>query len=224
MNITTANINNIPTIGGGVYLAKDVSKILSLPYPKVRHWLFELWDKKFADNWNYSFGEKGNKAIDFHTLIEFYIFYQLRENGVTSQQIQKVHKELSKDFGTKYPFAHAKFSTDGKDVWYEKFDVLVKANGKKQIDIKPIIIPFLKNIDFGKNNIAERYFPLTKTKNVVIDPNHQFGQPTILGTNIKTQSIFSLYKGGESKSTISDLYNISIKKVSDAIEFHKNAA
>jgi uncharacterized protein (DUF433 family) len=224
MNIATTHNNTTPVIGGGIFLAKDVSKILNLPYSKVRHWLFELWDKRFADNWNYSFGEDGNKAIDFHTLIEFYIFYQLRESGVSSQQIQKVHKELAKDFDTKYPFAHAKFRTDGKGVWYEKFGVLVKANGKKQIDLKQIIQPFLTNIEFGKNNIAERYFPLTKSKSVVIDPKHQFGQPTISGTNIKTQSIFSLYKGGESKSTISDLYNISLKKVSDAIEFHKNAA
>ena len=224
MSTTNTHNNNIPIIGGGIFLAKDVSKILNLPYSKVRHWLFELWDKRFADNWNYSFGEDGNKAIDFHTLIEFYIFYQLRERGVSSQQIQKVHKELSKDFGTKYPFAHAKFSTDGKEVWYEKLGALVKANGKKQIDIKPIIQPFLKKIEFGANNVAERYFPLSKTKSIVIDPKHQFGQPTIFGTNIKTQSIFSLYKGGESKTTISDLYNISLKKVSDAIEFHKTAA
>jgi uncharacterized protein (DUF433 family) len=81
----------------------------------------------------------------------------------------------------------------------------------------------LDKIEFDDNNLAKRFFPLTGSKNVVVDPKHQFGQPVISGTNIKTQTLFSLHKGGESLEDISALYNISLAKVKDAIAFQEAA-
>ncbi len=45
---------------------------------------------------NYTFGEEKNKAINFHSLLEFYIFYQLGVHGISSQKIKKVHSLISK--------------------------------------------------------------------------------------------------------------------------------
>ncbi len=82
---------------------------------------------------------------------------------------------------------------------------------------------FFEKIEFDDNNIAVRFFPLANSRNVVVDPKHQFGQPVISGTNIKIQTIFSLYQGGETLKDISSLYDISIDKVKDAIAFQKAA-
>jgi uncharacterized protein (DUF433 family) len=211
-------------VGAGVFLAKDVSEILNLPYSSVRYWMFEFWDGRFSQSHKslYTFGEKGNKAIDFLTLIEFYTFYQLRKRGVSSQKIQKAHHYISKQLNTKYPFALAGISTDGKKIWYEYLENMINADGTNQIDMKRIIEPFLDKIDFGDNYHAERYFPLGKTHQVVIDPQHQFGQPTLPGTNLKTDTIFKLYRGGETKKSICILYDISQKQVSDAILYYQN--
>lgn len=212
-------------LGGGIFLPKDVSQILGLPYSKVRYWIFEFWDNRFGKGIStYSFGDKGNKAIDFHTLIEFYIFYQLRSKGISAQKIQKVHTQLSKELNTRYPFAHTKISTNGKGVWYELVGNLIQVNGKQQFDLKGILEPFLKKIEFGKDNVAEKYYPLNKSKHIVVDPKRQFGQPIIAGTNIRAEIIFSLYNGGESKKDIESLYNISQKEISDAILFYQKAA
>jgi uncharacterized protein (DUF433 family) len=216
--------DNHPQIGHGIFLPKDISHILDLPYHKVRHWVFEFWDNKFGHYGAYSFGQKGNKAIDFHTLIEFYVFYQLRSQGISSQRIQKVHNELMNDLDTKYPFAHAKISTDGRGIWYEKVGNLIKVDGKNQFDIKDLLHPFLKKIEFGKDDIAERYFPLTKSKNIVIDPKRQFGQPIINGTSIRIDIVYKLYQGGESAEHISSLYNITPKQVNDAILYYQKSA
>ncbi|MGI8951954.1 MAG: DUF433 domain-containing protein [Chitinophagaceae bacterium] len=213
----------VPTLGEGIYLISDASKILRLPIAKLRHWLIEFWDGRFASDYTYSFGSKGYRAINFYTLLEFYIFYQLRLKGLSAQKIQKFHLKISKDLNTLYPFAR-NIQTDGRNVWYEELDALIKADQKKQLDIKSILEPFLQKIEFGTNNLAEKYYPLEKSKNIVVDPQHQFGQPTISNTNIKTQTIFTLHKGGETNKVISNLYNISMKKVQDAISFHKNVA
>lgn len=210
-------------VSGGIFLAKDVSEILHLPYSSVRYWMFEFWDGRFSKHSNekYTFGEKGNKAIDFLTLIEFYTFYQLRKKGVSSQKIQKAHQNIAQGLKTRYPFATTRISTDGNKIWYEYLEEIINADGTIQINMKEIIEPFLEKIDFDKNLHAERYYPLGKTHSIVIDPKHQFGQPTIPGTNLKADTIFKLYKGGENKKSICFLYDISPKEVSDALLYYK---
>lgn len=174
---------------------------------------------------NYTFGEEKNKAINFHSLLEFYIFYQLGVHGISSQKIKKVHSLISKELNNLFPFAHHKIRADRKKrIRYEKFDNLIKADGKQQMDLKPMLSDFLQKIKYGENDIAEQYYPLEKSNSIVIDPKHQFGQLTISGTNIKTQTIYSLYTGGESAETISELYSISLLKIKDAVTFHKQAA
>jgi len=219
----TTTINNKPThhsspkLGEGIFLTKDVADILRLPYANVRYCMKGFWRA-------YTFGEENNKAINFYSLLEFYIFYQLRMFNISSQKIKKVHTLMAKELQTPYPFAHHKIRTDKKGIWYEKFGNLIKADGRMQMDLEPLLSSFLEKIKYGKNSIAEQYFPLDKSENIVIDPKHQFGQPTISGTNIKTHTLYSLFAAGETKETISSLYNIPLIKVNDAVLFHKKAA
>ena len=162
MIVQASNKIQKPRLGEGIFLTSDVAEILQLPYSKVRRWIVELWDNRLATDGTYSFGEEGNKAVNFYTLIEFYTFYQLRLKGVSAQKIQKVHKTISKELNTPYPFA-TNIRTDGKEIWYDYLDELVNANGKKQLDIKAVLEPFLHKIEFGKNILAELYFPLEKS-------------------------------------------------------------
>lgn len=212
-----------PKLGEGIFLTKDVSEILHLPYPQVRRWMLELWDKRFGRNLAAAFGERGNKAINFYTLIEFYTYFHLRKENVPWKQISDAHGVISNDLNTPYPFA-THLSTDGRKIWYSKLGNLVKADGKQQFDLKSILEPFLKRIDFGVDSLAERYYPLKHSHTVVVDPKHQFGQPTIFGTNITTEIIFKLYQGGETLENICTLYDINANQATDAILYHKPAA
>ncbi|HTE09840.1 MAG TPA: DUF433 domain-containing protein [Chitinophagaceae bacterium] len=212
-----------PKLGEGIFLTSDVAEILQLPYSKVRRWIVELWDNRFANGQTYSFGEQGNKAINFYTLIEFYTFYQLRLKGISAQKIQKAHKIISRELHTAYPFA-TNIRTDGKEIWYGYLDELVNANGKQQLDIKAILDPFLHKIEFGKNNLAELYFPLEKSKNVVVDPKKQFGQPVINGSSLRINTIKKLHEGGETKKTICLLYDLKSPEVEDALRYYKRAS
>ncbi len=212
-----------PRVGEGVFLIRDVSEILLLPYSKVRYWLIEFWEGRFSSNYRYSLGSKDSRSVNFYTLIEFYTFYQLRSKGLSSQKIQKLYLQLSKELGTNHPFART-IHTDGKSVWYEALGELIKADGKFQLDLKHILEPFLDKIEFGSNGLAEKYYPLDNSKNIVVDPNHQFGAPTITGTNIKSFVINDFYKSGESVESICGLYNLSEPQVLDAIRYYQRAA
>lgn len=204
-------------LGEGIYLTPDVARILNLPYHKVYSLMKGYWQ-------GYAFGEVGNKAVNFYSLIEFYIYFQCRQNGMSSQKFKKYHQQLSSSLKTKYPFAHHKIRTDFKGIWAEVEENLVKADGRHQFDLLPILETFLHNVSYGNNKMANKYYPLGKNTKVVVDPMHQFGQPVVDGTNIKTKTLYSLHLGGETNKTISSLYNISVAKVRDAISFHTIAA
>lgn len=213
---TAENIEVLPKLGEGIFLTTDVSQILGLPYSKVRRWMKEYWP-------NYTFGESDNQAVNFQTLIEFYTFYHLRNKGLSVSKIQAYHSVIGNDLNTPYPFARS-ISTDGKNVWYDILGNLIKADGKQQFDIKPIIEPFLHKIDFGGSEIAKRFYPLENSKTIVIDPERQFGQPIINGTSIKAETLYNLYKGGEKKEFIAELYDLKVSQVQHAIQYFKNVA
>ncbi|AXG69556.1 hypothetical protein KORDIASMS9_01779 [Kordia sp. SMS9] len=223
---------NKAEIGNGIYTLPDLASILDLDYYKVSKLLNEYWNKRLADNFGskYSWSIGKNKAVSFHTLVEFYMFYQLKESGVTTQSILKAHRELSETYLTPFPFAKSeileRISCFGKKIVLEiSEDLIINLDSTKQLNLK-FIKNFMHKLDFDSNNLAKRLYPLGKKNSVVVDPKHQFGQPTLKGTNLFPETIFNLYNNEESKKFIASSYDISVKQVNDAINYckSKNAA
>ena len=214
------------SLGNGIYTVPDLALILQLPQPKVRRWLTDFYDQRLAgDKGSYSWGEGKDRATNFLTLIEFYIFYMLREQKIGAGKILEAHKHMSKELKTPYPFASYKLLVNKKGILYEvNSDTWVHADKSNQIIIHKLIEDFFKKIDFSDNALAKRFWPLGKNHSIVVDPHHQFGQPVINGTNINAATLFSMYQSGEPLSTIGILYDLTEEQVNDAIAFCKRKA
>lgn len=222
-----AIIKKRPSLGIGLYTIPDVANILNLNRTLVRRWLREYWGNQFRLKGKSfaSWGEGRKKAIHFFTLIEFYVFYQLRKLGVSAQNIARSHEIISQELGTAFPFANSRILTDGKKIFYTvNGEVIINADKSKQININAIIEEFCHKIDFGDDLNASRYWPLGKDKNIVVDPHHQLGQPTVKNTNILAETLYRMYTSGEKVGFISSLYNVSEDDVKASIEFFKKAA
>jgi uncharacterized protein (DUF433 family) len=220
-----STIKKKPSLGIGLYTIPDVAKILQLDKTFVRRWLHEYWGNKFDNKGFSSWGKGRDKAIPFFTLIEFFVFYQLRKQGASAQNIAKAHEIISQELTTPFPFANAIILTDGKKILYTTDgDLIINADRSKQINFKSIIEQFCHKIDFDKDQLALRYWPLGKGKNIVVDPHHQLGRPTIKNTNILAETLYTMYTSGEKISFISSLYEVSENDVKASIEFFKNAA
>ena len=216
-------------IGSGIYTISDVSKILKLPYQKVYTWTNKYWDGILASDIHepYSVRIGSIKTINFYALIEFYILYLLGESGVRTRKVLDSHKELSQLFNTKYPLAQKdiieKISTDGERIYFNLHGSYLLLDGTKQFNLDFIEI-FFKNLEFNKDLLASKFWPMGKKSSIVLDPERQLGLPVIGKTNILPQSLFNLYKGGESVQLIASLYDIDENSVKDAIEFCQSAA
>lgn len=214
-------------LGSGMYTIPEVAFILKLPTAKVRRWMNDFWDNNFSEKHHveYSWGAGREKATNFFTLIEFYVFYQLREINVSVNKIINAHQDMAEMLGTAYPFASSKMLSDGKSILFMLNDgTVVNADKSRQAAFKQIIEEFCKKIEFSTSDIAERFYPLGKEKHIIIDPHHQFGQPVVEETNILAQTLYDLYTAGETVGFLTRLYDLREADVVCAIELFNSKA
>lgn len=225
----TKTFENKAFIGSGIYTLPDIAQIFRLPYYKVSRWIKDYWDKRLAIDFEseYSWTDGMSRAISFHTLIELFVFMQLSQAGVNSRDILKAHRELSKLYKTKFPFATSSIinslSTDGRRVYFHYTGEELSLDGKRQFNLG-FVKEFFKNIDFDSDELAKRLWPMGRNCDIIIDPQHHFGQPVILGTNIVPDAIYSMHKAGDSEGFIALIYDIHPKQVKDAIDYCNLAA
>lgn len=215
-------------LGSGIYTIPDISNFLSIPKYKVRRYLNEYWNERsgkrfFHETYSWSVDNK-IKAVNFYTLIELYTCFHLQNLGVSPKEILKSRAAMINDLNTPYPFASDKILSNGKKIWFEFKDSIVKADGSKQTEFVEFIREFANKIEFDSNKIAEKFWPAGKQSDVVINPHNQFGQPILNGTNINAEVIYSMYESGEPIDAIGILYDITSKQVKDAISFYTKSA
>lgn len=212
----------IPKISEGVFTIPEVARILDLPTREVGHRLREYWEKRFSKHTGKQYAtDHGGKLVNFYTLIEFYVFYQLRAFGVPTKNIQKAHRTIAQVLQTEYPFAHAHLLTDGKSVLFENDTAdIIEANDSLQLNLREIIHPFCRRIEFGADKLPVEFYPAGRGSAVVINPRHQFGVPVVKGTNIPTETIYQLFRASETVPAIARMYEISEQAIRDAIRYH----
>lgn len=224
MQATTTISPNTLAIGKGIYTLPEVAKILRMPYHKVYTWVNKYWDGELGEIFetNYSWKVENSRAVNFHTLVEFYVFILLAEAGVHARKALEAHKELSVMYDTPFPLAQKEvlegIRTDGKKIFFETKNGTIALDGKKQFQLDFIRF-FFKNLEFDTDLLANKFFPIGKEKNIIIDPKRQFGHPVIGDTNIYPETIYNLHKAGEPTKFIAHLYDIQSNEVEAAIEY-----
>lgn len=222
MSLNTTH-SPVPTIGEGIFTLRDVADILDLSPGKVRHWLNTYWDGRFGQ---YSWKTNNSKAVNFSTLIEFYVTLQLHEQGIPNREIYQAHQSLSKYFKTPFPFAKQDIldalHCDGKKLFIETEFGIVSADGTQQLNLD-IIRAFIQNIEFGPDKMPAKLYPRGRENAVVVDPTRQFGHPVINNTNVYPETVYNMHLAEESLAFIAFSYQLTEKEVNDAIEYCKAA-
>lgn len=218
-----SNIDIKPTLGEGVYTISDCSHILKIPSERLRRWVYnysKISNPNGLLHWN---NEKGI-GFNFFTLVEIFVVNTLRQSyKLSMQKIKIARDELKLQFDSEYPFAYHSIFSDKTNILtqLEKGDYLI-LDKKRQTAFHKIYDPFCTRLDFDSNtNLVSKYWPLGKSKSIIVDPLHSFGRPTIHRTNITTESIYKLHIAGETIETLSYLYNLETIQINNSIEFEK---
>ena len=222
--------------GKGIYTLSTASKILKMNPQKMRRWIkgytyyknteYHSINPLFKTEFEYN---PEDVIISFLDLTELLFINSFIQYGVSIQKIRQAAITASKLLETTHPFALQRIFTDGKSIFAEiakmENDTSLLDLINKQFQFKKIIEPLLyKCIDFNKNNYAERYWPLGKQCDIVLDPSRNMGQPILNKYNIRTELIYELYKTNHGIDEISNWYELDKNSIKAAIDFEKGLA
>jgi uncharacterized protein (DUF433 family) len=207
-------------LGTGIYSFPEIAFILRLPKNKVSRYVTAMDHSSLGREFQrrYIAGKGRERVTSFATLIEFYVFYQIRALLISADDILSVHSIFAEELNTPYPFATSILLSDPKRLLLA-FAEHITFKPDQRITFEDCIKSFHSNIDFTSAGIADCFYPMGRNSDVVVDPHHRFGEPTIQYTNLSAEIIFDYYIGGETCEFLSHLYNVPLKKIEDAIAF-----
>lgn len=216
---TTARISNFAL---GAYTLPDAARLLGLPLPRVRSWVLG----RDADE---ALGHRGagkDRTFDFYTLIELFTIGQLRSHGLSWPTLRRARAELMRRFQTLHPFALEGLLIDGRKLLKELGDeTLLELGSGGQTAFEKVIAPFCQRLDFDSTTkLASKFYPNGPESDVVIDPHHAFGRPVIIGTNVTTEALACLIRGGEKIEDVAEDFRLEPAQVEAAWEFERRLA
>lgn len=216
----------------GYFRVADLAQIMRLPTHTVRSWVKKYWHQADQAALGQTTAMVKLEGIDqpyysFLVLIELVVYFGLREAGVPPRKISAAHRELSIAYETAHPFAHRlildKIEVNGNDISFRTAEGTIILNGKKQFNL-PFLQNFSRQIDFGADFIATKFWPMGKDNTIVVDPSRRFGAPLVGNTNIYPETLYQMYQAEGSVAVVANLYEVDEAEVNDAIAFCAAAA
>ncbi|MBV1790563.1 helix-turn-helix domain-containing protein [Marinobacterium sp. D7] len=223
-------------IGVGIYSIPEAAALTGIESRKIRRWLFDgpkqpgtlvganaLWTPELAD------ADVGDN-ISFHDLLEVRFVDAFRQHGVSLQSIRAAAAHAKEFFASPYPFTCQKFLTDGRSIFADTLeetgDESLMDLVKKQYVFKQIVSHSLyAGIEYNDNQLAARWFPIPRSRKVVLDPSRAFGKPILHDYGITTEALYSSWQAEDSSiKRVSDLFEIPKDLVEAAINFEQRIA
>lgn len=216
-------------LSSGAYTLPDAAHILGLPLSRLRTWVSGIPREEDRHHPVGAFACRSqgrDRHVDFYTLIELFTVHQLREEGLSMKTLRQGREELRQRFNTPYPFAMHGLLTDGRRLIKELGEAaLLELGTGGQSAFESVVAPFCRKVDFdAATNLAMSYFPMGREVPVVVSPAHAFGRPVIAGTNLPTETIANLIRGGERVDDIAAEYQITPEEVDFARKFEERLA
>jgi uncharacterized protein (DUF433 family) len=217
--------------GIGLYTLQEAERLTGAQAREVSRWLFGYTIKGGigAPLWKSQLADLDEKVIGFRDLMELRIVKALRNHDVPLQVIRAVIEGAKAMFGTEYPFTAHRFLTDGKSIFSEALqehgDAEMTDLAKRQLVFEHIVRPALyTGIEFAGDGRAMRWFPLKRSKVIVLDPEIAFGKPVLTDYGVRTEIVAETFKAEKNKQTVASLFDIPVAAVEAAIRYEQMAA
>jgi len=163
------------------------------------------------------------RLLSFAHLVEAFVLAAIRRgHGVALQRVRKAIRYVQRELHVERPLIHAKFKTDGVDLFVDQWGKLVNASKDGQVAMRGALESSLKRVDWDRNGLAIRLFPWVRAsepqpKCIVIVPERGFGRPTLAGTGIRVEVVVERYRAGESPAELATDYRVPVELIDDAV-------
>jgi uncharacterized protein (DUF433 family) len=219
-------------LGVGMYSFVDAANLIGAPVREVRRWVvgydFGLRDGRRSRStglWPREF--ESLDGVSFRDLLELRFVKAFRKHGVSLQAIREAAVEARKMFDSNYPFTMRRFQTDGRAIFVSVHD---ETGDESLVDIvkhqdvfREIVGPSLyEGIDFDNDGAASRWYPVEKSKAIVLDPARSFGHPLLTQSGIPTIAVARAVRAEDDDvSVVAKMFGISPAEVRQALAFEE---
>lgn len=224
--------------GIGIYARADAARLLRMSPSRLRRWVggYTYWLRHEAlprtrrrqpPVIRTDLPVIGNVvALSFLELMELRVVKAVVDAGVTLQHVRQAARLAAEHFDTAHPFASRRVFTDGRAIFSavsEDADApdVVKWHRDEieQVIAGGVFDRFLAEIEFDEATaLAGRWWPLGRTRPIVLDPRIAFGAPIVSGTAVRTAIVARLARR-TSPEEAAVAYEIERGQVAAAVEF-----
>jgi uncharacterized protein (DUF433 family) len=167
-------------------------------------------------------------ALGFLDLLEIKCVDAFLTAGVSWKTLRQAHNQAQKVLEHNHPFCTNRFATDGKHIFMQlrEGDGVITVWDAAQLQgvFDRVIEPFLKNIDFAAGQIPARWWPRGKDRCIALDPQRNFGQPSVFERGVPTRILANSVSANESVEQVALWYEVSAKAVQEAVEYEQQLA
>jgi uncharacterized protein (DUF433 family)/DNA-binding transcriptional MerR regulator len=231
-----ATMEQSDLIGLGLYSIAEAAKLARVPVASLRRWVFGYRYKHeglharvrpviTADHVNLPDGER---VVTFRDLIEIQFVHSFRQHGVSWPMIRRAADAAVRLTGDDHPFSSQKFVTDGRTIFADVAQSLKENKlldlSSNQVAMRNVLLPSLRaQLDVGELG-ANRWWPLGRRRQVVIDPARQFGQPISVREGVPTSVLSAAYSATHSFKKAAAWYEVTEAVVRTAVQFERQFA
>lgn len=182
------------------------------------------WEKSGGSDKALSARGRGS-GISYLQLIEVSVVASMRKAGVKLNKIRDARTYFAEKLGLDFPFAQAKFKTDGAEILQDikgndgkiLKDKLLSASANGQLVWTDLLEGRFHQFDYSDHGLVVRFYPSDQNRRVVINPAIDFGAPSVSG--IPTCTIKTRWASGENIGDISEDFGIEPEDVVSALKF-----
>jgi uncharacterized protein (DUF433 family) len=157
--------------------------------------------------------------LSFEDLVEIAAVAAVRREGVSMQRLRVALRYATTQLGIERPLLSERFKTDGLDLFaqggtnFNRFGQMVW----------PFVEDVLKDIDYGQDLFAVRWWPAGRETEVLVDPQVNFGRPIIVSLGVRTETLVDRFVAGLSVEDVAQEYTTSPALVQQAVRFENRS-
>lgn len=214
----------------GLYTVPEAARLASIPSRTLTNWVRGYRypvDGRLARARPVIHPPKRD-ALSFVNLMEALALAGYREAGVPMQRVRKALDYAARLMDEPEPhiLASERLLTDGKELFWKyqgrsrvRGPDLVNLSRQGQKVFPEAVMRYLRQVEWGSDRFARRWWPGSEQGkgHVVVDPRRAFGAPVIAGTGIRTEDLFSRFRGGEPIEELAHDYGVNLGDIEAAI-------
>jgi hypothetical protein len=200
-----------------LYTQSEAARVLGLPQSTFNHWASGYTTASGNRKPAFITIERPGRGytVPFIGFAEAWIVRAFTKAGVPVSRIRPALEQLRTQIGLDHALASDRLATDGAEILWDlrqkdaSFDdnrLVVARNGQTMFG--EIVREHLKQVEYRDGFIGQVRIPRAYGAEYMIDPEINFGQPTLSEYGVRVNDVLDRIAAGEAIQDVADDYNI----------------